>query len=116
MGAKIRSKVEVVYDPRDQTYGAVIIELTNWTYNVGQGYTATIRDMVESESPAGVSSTANMAYPSGSLRNKTKSFTLAEVDGLYEAISQEVGEFNTSVDYTTHMYFANNILIHNPAK
>ena len=49
--SKIRTKVPVMVEVRDQKSYVVTIEITNWNYNVGQNYTTTVRDYIEPSNP-----------------------------------------------------------------
>lgn len=102
MGAKIRSKVKVVYDPRDQIQGTIIIELINWYYNVGSGYSAVIKDSIENDSTEDLATMASSAYPGGVIRTKTKNFTIQEVNFLYAAITEQVGDIAEGEEYTAY--------------
>ncbi len=103
MGAKIRSKIDVVYDPRDQIASTIVIELTNWTYNVGQGYVASIKDSIYNDTSDEIIAMAGSAYPGGIIRTKTKTFSIAEVGFLYSAIVEVAGPIAEGEDYTAYM-------------
>lgn len=102
MGAKIRSKVKAIYDPRDQIPGTIVIELVNWYYNVGLGYTAVIKDSIDNDSTEDLALMASSAFPGGVIRTKTKNFTIQEVNFLYASITAQLGEIAEGEDYTTY--------------
>lgn len=87
--SKIRTKVPVMVEVRDQKSYVVTIEITNWNYNVGQNYTTTVRDYIEpSNDPS------NYLDPyMGTLKTKTKSYSIEALNNLFM-------ELNTNIDIT----------------
>lgn len=96
---KIKTKVPVIVDIRDQKKAIISIEITNWAYNVGTGYTANVRDYIDKD--------LNPDYPTGglymgtdTLKTKSKTYPQENINALFTALGEGIA---VSDNYTTKM-------------
>ena len=85
MSIRVRSTVPVICDPREQKLEKVIIEITNWTYNINSGYSATILDYYDStteniETPAPLGAFKNI------LKSKQNNYSFDQVNYIFSQV------------------------------
>jgi len=85
---KIRSTKELFYDSRNNKKAIIELEISNWNYNIKRkSYTATIIDSYVNTDNNGVETLKNIDI-------KNKRYTVAEVNGLFQALSVSI-DINT---------------------
>lgn len=95
--SKIRTKVPVIVEVREQKASVITIEISNWTYNVGQNYTATVRDYVDN---SGTTPYDPMMPGIGNIKTKSKSYPIENIDSLFIALNSTI---DLSMNYTERM-------------
>jgi hypothetical protein len=105
--AKIETKVELLYDSRDNKWGRIVIEMTK--QQVGNFYNLTITDYLETSTVTEIEGQEPIISKSLSfIRTKPYQKTVAEVDGLYNAVS---GYVDSKLPFTEKQYQIENFAL-----